>query len=116
MLINKKKVNLEAIQITKKGIKRIEKHLTRTPRIEPGTAEFKMLERIKAGNRTSPDMRFYQHELIESRVIKKTSKFYSDPVDAARAAHHKTLVKKGFYRRGYEKELYHPDALKLFGE
>lgn len=72
-----------------------------------------MIERLRAGNRTSQDVRFYQHEIIESRMMNKTQGLHADSVDAARDAHHRTLVRQGLYRRGYETDLYHPDALKL---
>jgi hypothetical protein len=105
---------LEATRVTEKGLTRIERHLTKTPGLEPGPAELKMLERLKAGERTPQDLRFYQHELIESRMLQKTRGLHADPVDAVRDAHHRTLVQQGLYRRGYETELYHPDAIKLF--
>lgn len=76
----------------------------------------KMLERLRAGNRTSQDLRFYQHELRESRLLTKTKRLHADPVDAVRDAHHRTLVKQNLYYRGYERELYHPDAAALFGQ
>lgn len=72
-----------------------------------------MIERFKAGNRTPQDLRFYQHELTESRMINKTSKLYSDPIDAARAAHHRTLIKQDLYYRGYESQMYAPEALEF---
>lgn len=106
---------LQAIKITDKGIARIENHLTKTPSIEPGPAEFLMIERLKAGNKTLQDLRFYQHEIIESRMIDKTRNLYDDSVDAARYAHHRTLIKQGLYYKGYEKDLYHPDAMKAGG-
>ena len=92
---------------------RIERHLTKTPGIEPGPAEFKMIERLRAGERTPQDLRFYQHEIIESRMINKTRNLHADPVDAARDAHHRTLIKQNLYKRGYVNDLYHSDALKL---
>ena len=73
-----------------------------------------MIERLKSGERTTQDLRFYQHEIIESRMINKTRGLHSDPVDAARDAHHRTLIKQNLYRRGYETELYHSEALELF--
>ncbi len=107
-------LSCRAPKVTKKGIARIERHLTKTPGLVPGAAEFRMLERLKAGKRTPHDLRFYEHELIESRMIKKTRKLFSDPVDAVREAHHRTLIKQGLYRRGYESEIYAPEALALF--
>ncbi|MCP4674624.1 MAG: hypothetical protein GY854_03745, partial [Deltaproteobacteria bacterium] len=107
---------LEATRVTPKGIARIERHLTQTQGIEPGPAEFHMIERLRAGNRTCQDLRFYQHELIESRIISKYRNLIDDPIDAARAAHHETLFRQGLYRRGYEAEIYSPDALRLIGE
>lgn len=104
---------LQATKITEKGIERIEKHLTQTPGIEPGAAEFKMIERLRAGQHTPEDLRFYQHEIIESRMINKTRNLHVNPVDAARDAHHRTLIKQNLYRPGYVDQLYHPDALKL---
>lgn len=107
------KSGLQATKITEKGIERIERHLTQTPGIEPGAAEFKMIERLRSGQHTPEDLRFYQHEIIESRIINKTRNLHVDPVDAARDAHHRTLIKQDLYRPGYIDKLYHPDALKL---
>ena len=107
---------LAATKVTSKGLARIERHLTRTPGLEAGTAEMKMLEPLRAGNRTPQDLRFYHHELIESRMLTKTRKLYTDPVDAVREAHHRTLVKQDLYYRGYESELYAPEALQLLNQ
>jgi len=96
------------------GIARVERHLTQTPSLEPGAPELKMLDRLKRGETTPQDLRFYEHELIESRMLLKTKKLYDDPVDAVRDTHHRTLVKQDLYYRGYEPEIYAPEALELF--
>ncbi len=41
-------MDLEATKFTEKGIARIEKHLTKTPGIEPGAPEFKKLRGASA--------------------------------------------------------------------
>ena len=73
-----------------------------------------MFERLRAGQRTSQDLRFYEHELLESRMLQKTKGLYDNPVDALRDAHHRTLVKQGLYYRGYEAEMYAPEAMAIF--
>jgi hypothetical protein len=102
-----------AIQVTEEGLAAVESHLTKTPGLTAEAPELKMLERLKGGERTPQDLRFYEHELIESQELQQTRKLYSDPVDAVREAHHRTLMKQGLYYKGYEKEPYHPDALRL---
>ena len=56
---------------------------------------------------TGVDATFYQHELIESRLM--------DAGMEARAAHLETLSIQGIsYQKGYESLLYSPGAIKLF--
>ena len=72
-----------------------------------------MLERLRAGQRTPQDLRFYEHELIESRMLQKTKGLYNNPVEAIRDAHHRTLLKQGLYYRGYAAEMYAPEAMGI---
>jgi RHS repeat-associated protein len=99
-------------KVTAKGIRRIEKHLTGTPGLTPGRPEFHMVKRLKAGERSMYDLRFYQHELKESRLVKQTLRLYSDPVDAVRDAHHRTLRRYSLYRSDSENWLFHPETLR----
>jgi RHS repeat-associated protein len=95
-----------ALRVTPKGIDRIERHLSR-PELagaidDPANAA--MIERLKSGETTPQDLRFYSHELRESVLM--------DRGVAAREAHLQTLKWQGVpYKPGYEAELYHPDII-----
>ena len=104
---------LEATKVTPKGLERIEKHLFETKGIEAGGAERHMIERLRAGKREPQDLKFFQHEIKESRIIKKYEKLGLSPEEAARRAHREALQRQDLYRPGNLEELYHPDALKI---
>ena len=108
------KSGLQATKVTEKGIARIEKHLYDTPGINPGQKELKMIERLKAGERTDFDLKFYQHELRESRNIKTMRNTFSDPKKAAQEAHFKTSNQYGMDPYTTETELIHPDVLENY--
>jgi hypothetical protein len=105
------KKGLEATQVTEKGIARIERHLNNTPGIKPGEKELKMVERLKAGERTDFDLKFYQHELRESRNIKTMRNVYGDTQKAAIEAHNKTSLQYGMDPFETVDEVIHPDVL-----
>jgi hypothetical protein len=103
-----------APKVTEKGIARIEQHLSR-PGLEDALgrpalqdpANALMIQRLRSGLRTDQDIAFYMHELKESALMNRGI--------APRPAHLQTLEwQKIPYVRGYEKELYAPDAIKLF--
>jgi hypothetical protein len=68
-----------------------------------------MLERLEAGQLTSHDLAFYEHELLESDLMAEGM--------GAREAHLQTLERQGIsYEPGYESRLYHPDVIETYPE
>jgi hypothetical protein len=66
-----------------------------------------MLERLRRGEATPHDLRFFEHETIEAGLMKHGA--------GAREAHLQTLEKQGIpYQPGYEAQLYHPDVIEQF--
>lgn len=96
------------INITPKGIARVEDHLKRIDALsEPNNAA--MLNRLKSGMTSPQDVNFYMHELKESAFMRQG-------LDS-RAAHLRTLDWQGIpYAPGYESQLYHPDVIMQFRE
>jgi hypothetical protein len=101
-------------RITEKGITRIEQHLSR-PGLEDAfgrpalqdPANARMIQRLRSGQTTQQDINFYMHELKESAIMNRGV--------GARDAHLQTLEwQKIPYTRGYESQLYAPDAAALF--
>ena len=83
-----------------RGINEIKAHLGKLVALDD-LANLEMLRRLEAGQIGLVELRYYQHELIESKLIKSYS------YEGARAAHLKTLEIQGIkYERGYEKLLY----------
>ncbi len=96
--------------ITEGGILRIEQHLAR-PEINAldDPANEAMIGRLRAGNTTSQDINFYNHEIYEKGLM--------DQGVSAREAHLQTLRWQGIpYEPGYEARLYHPSVIQQFPE
>lgn len=94
-----------AIQVTEKGLARIEGHLSQ---FGDDAANAVMLQRLRTGQATQQDLNFYMHELKESAFMRQG-------VDA-RAAHEATLKWQGIpYKPGYEAQLYSKDAIQAGG-
>jgi hypothetical protein len=95
-------------KVTDKGIARIEQHLKSIGALDE-PANQAMLQKLKSGNIGPTELRFYQHEIIESGIIKGYG------YDAARAAHLETLKIQGIdYVKGYEKLLYGEKLYNLY--
>ena len=94
------------VRASDKGIQRIEGHLSR-PELEGAISDpsnAAMIGRLKAGEMTPQDLRFYFHELRESTLMSRGI--------GARDAHLQTLEWQGIpYKAGYEAQLYHPDVI-----
>jgi hypothetical protein len=93
------------IQVSEKGILRVEGHLSR-PELnalsDPANAA--MVQRLRSGQATPTDLRFYFHELKESAIMNRGA--------GARDAHLQTLEWQGIpYKAGYESQLYHPEVI-----
>ncbi len=92
--------SLAGVKVTRRGINEIKAHLGKLDALDD-LANLEMLRRLEAGQIGLVELRYYQHELIESKLIKSYS------YEGARAAHLKTLEIQGIkYERGYEKLLY----------
>jgi hypothetical protein len=93
--------------VSKEGIDSIEDYFRKTGFIND-RANQEMLQRLRAGHRTPQDLRFYEHEMIESRLYKPGM-----DTEALREIHLETLRRQGIeYKRGYERELYAPEVVK----
>lgn len=96
----------EGMQVTARGLARIESHLTRFP-FDPANAA--MVERLRTGNLTTFDVNFYAHELKESALMARGLEY-----DAAHAG---ALGWQGIpHIAGYEARLYHPEVIGAFPE
>jgi uncharacterized protein RhaS with RHS repeats len=90
------------LQVTEKGLARIEAHLSQFGDIPENTV---MINRLRSSELTKVDQNFYLHELKESSIMKRGIDYNS--------AHRATLEWQSIeYKRGYEAQLYHPDAMK----
>lgn len=68
-----------------------------------------MIERLRSGNWTQVDQQFFQHEMLEAKLMAMGL--------GARAAHLLTLKLQGLkYEPGVEAEIYHADVIKRFRE
>jgi len=68
-----------------------------------------MIQRMRAGERTSQDLAFYAHELYEKALM--------DGGLEARAAHLATLKAQRIpYKQGYEINLFHPSVILRYPE
>ena len=68
-----------------------------------------MLSRLRDGHRERQDLRFYEHELHEQRMM-------AAGLDS-RAAHLAALDQQGIaYEPGYERLLYHPSVIAALRE
>lgn len=93
------------VQVTEKGLARVESHLSQ---FGDDAANTVMVQRLRAGQATQQDLNFYMHELKESAFMRQG-------LDA-RAAHGATLKWQGIpYKAGYEAQLYSKDAIQAGG-
>ena len=98
----------ESANVTKEGIRQIEEHLGKLDALDD-PANLEMLRRLKAGEIGETELRFYEHELIESQLIEDYG------YEGARNAHLETLEKQGIeYKKGYEKQLYGQELYDLY--
>jgi hypothetical protein len=88
---------------TASEITRIERHLHRfsDPLEAPEQA---MLDRLKAGDWTKFDQRFFEHERLEANMMEAGTSWEE--------AHRRVLEMQGIaYQPGYEANLYHPAVI-----
>jgi hypothetical protein len=105
---------LPTTSVTDAGIAAIEEHLSRpeliydgVPALDDGPNQA-AIARLKAGEITTHDLAFYNHELYEKQLMDAGM---LDP----KMAHLETLRWQGIsYERGYEQLLYHPDIVAVF--
>jgi hypothetical protein len=97
------------VQVTEKGLARVESHLDAVLKHEDLPASFQagergMLERLRQGNLERQDVEFYMHELKESATFRTTGDLG--------AAHQRALQ----WRGATERDLFHPDVIKQHPE
>jgi RHS repeat-associated protein len=94
------------LAISSEGIAEIEQHLRRLDSLDhpPNAA---MLDRLRKGESSHHDLKFYEHEIIESD-------FMRGGLDSEKA-HFATLKQQGIeYVPGFETELYHPEVYEKY--
>jgi hypothetical protein len=100
---------IAAAQISPDGITRIEEHLARPELDGDNPPNQEMIARLRAGETSTQDINFYQHELHEADLM--------DQGMEARAAHLQTLGWQGIpYEPGYERQLYAPNVIQKYPE
>jgi hypothetical protein len=97
------------IQVTEKGLARVESHLDAVLKHEDLPISFQagergMLERLRQGNLERQDVEFYMHELKESATFRSTGDLG--------AAHQRAIQWRGVT----ERDLFHPDVIKQHPE
>jgi len=91
---------------TPEEIARIEEHLRQ---FGDDPANRAMIERLKSGEWTEHDQRFFNHEMLETDLMARGM--------GDREAHLAVLEIQGIpYEPGYEAYLYHPDIIKMYPE
>lgn len=72
-----------------------------------------ILQRLQNSNIGEFELRYYEHELIEIRIMQSSGQGYG--YESARQAHLRTLQIQGIdYIRGYEIHLYGPDIYNQY--
>ncbi len=91
---------------TREQIAKVEMHLRQFGPDKPNEA---MVNRLRAGNWTEYDQRFFEHETIEADFMAQGMSYDQ--------AHLKALQLQGIqYSPGYQRYLYHPEVIRMYPE